>query len=266
MWMPPNPPLSLCMSQRTAMRLVSVAQTRHTVTDSVLLPVRVRLCASCVAELVKDNHLRSLPRAMNTACSAVTARSSDADEREGGGEEEGGGGGCPLEPMCVAHFISTSRARHAMDGNDAGHPSPGTALCAASLASPTHLRAVEGQQDCGDAFEEGDVPEVQWARPVNGISAQGLDAVRGRATVIHEGCELEKAWQVGVNDRSVCVRVRVPVERLGDDPIMKSEQHTAVWMSVRTKVLCCFLFACIIVTIFIVRQMSARPGSSGKKA
>jgi len=266
MWTPPNPPLSLCMSQRTAMRLVSVAQTRHTVTDSVLLPVRVRLCASCVAELVKDNHLRSLPRAMNTACSAVTARSSDADEREGGGEEEGGGGGCPLEPMCVAHFISTSRARHAMDGNDAAHPSPGTALCAASLASPTHLRAVEGQQDCGDAFEEGDVPEVQWARPVNGISAQGLDAVRGRATVIHEGCELEKAWQVGVNDRSVCVRVRVPVERLGDDPIMKSEQHTAVWMSVRTKVLCCFLFACIIVTIFIVRQMSARPGSSGKKA
>ena len=228
MWMPPNPPLSLCMSQRTAMRLVSVAQTRHTVTDSVLLPVRVRLCASCVAELVKDNHLRSLPRAMNTACSAVTARSSDADEREGGGEEEGGGGGCPLEPMCVAHFISTSRARHDMD--------------------------------------EGDVSEVQWARLVNGISAPSLDAVRGRATVIHEGCELEKAWQVGVNDRSVCVRVRVPVERLGDDPIMKSEQHTAVWMSVRTKVLCCFLFACIIVTIFIVRQMSARPGSSGKKA
>ena len=152
-----------------------------------------------------------------------------------------------------------------MDGNDAAHPSPGTALCAASLASPAHLRAVEGQQDCGDAFEEGDVPEVQWARPVNGISAQGLDAVRGRATVIHEGCELEKAWQVGVNDRSVCVRVRVPVERLGDDPIMKSEQHITVRMSVQTKVFCCFFFVCVFVTIFIVRQMSGVPAAAPAK-
>jgi len=180
-----------------------------------------------VAGLVKDNHLRSLPRAMDAACSADTARSSDADARERGGGGGGGGGGYPREPICVAHFISTSRARHDMD--------------------------------------EGDVSEVQWARLVNGISAPSLDAVRGRATVINEGCELENAWQVGVSDRSVCVRARVPVERLGDDPIMKSEQHITVRMSVQTKVFCCFFFVCVFVTIFIVRQMSGVPAAAPAK-
>ncbi len=125
---------------------------------------------------------------------------------------------------------------------------------------------MEGHQDCGDALEEGDVSDIHWARPVHGISAPGHDAVRDRATVIHEGCELEKALEVGVSDRSVCVRVRVPVEMLGDDPVMTGEQRMKVSTSVRAKLLFCFLFVLVLVIVFVVRQLVMRSGSSGKYA
>ena len=64
---------------------------------------------------------------------------------------------------------------------------------------------------------------------------------------------VQNAWRADGDDVSVCVRVRVPLDSLSDDPVVKGARADADRYSARSKALCTVCFVCVLSLTAVLR-------------